>query len=136
MPNLEKLRDIFQHDVFACQMGAVIEAVDDGYARCTLDIRPDHMNAGNAVQGGVTFTLADFTFAIAANGSGQMTVSLDNHISYIAPAKGTRLIAEAKELHTTKRIAFYEVTVTDDLGTLVAVMQVNGYRKDVPIDVD
>ena len=37
-------------------------------ARCSLTLKPHHMNANNVPMGGAIFTLADFTCAVAANG--------------------------------------------------------------------
>ena len=45
-----------------------IEEVDDGYAKCSLEIQPHHLNAANTVMGGAIFTLADFAFAVATFG--------------------------------------------------------------------
>ena len=72
--------------------------------------------------------MADFACAIAANGcSEKNTVSQHASITFLAPAKGGRLIAEAycmREGHTT---SLYAVDVKDELGTYVAHATVNGY---------
>ena len=57
----------FMKDRFATENGAVIEEVDDHYAKCSLKIEDRHRNAMGAVMGGVYFTLADFALAVASN---------------------------------------------------------------------
>ena len=74
--------DLFSKDRFATESGAVIEEVDDHYAKCTLKLKASHRNAMGAVMGGVYFTLADFAFAVAANWQEIGTVSLQSDISY------------------------------------------------------
>ena len=76
MPTLEELRNRFQRDRFAMEvLGAEIEEAGPGRARCGLALRPCHMNANGTPMGGVIFTLADFAFAVAANGfSDRVTV--------------------------------------------------------------
>ena len=54
-PSEETIR-LFQNDRFATENGAVIEEVDDHYAKCSLKIEDRHRNAMGAVMGGVYFT--------------------------------------------------------------------------------
>ena len=58
---------MFEKDRFATDNGAVIDEVDDHYAKCSLKIEDRHRNAMGAVMGGVYFTLADFALAVASN---------------------------------------------------------------------
>ena len=60
---LEQIQKVFANDRFATDNGAVIEQVDEGYAKCWLEIQPHHLNAAGTVMGGAIFTLADFAFA-------------------------------------------------------------------------
>ena len=64
---LEQIQKVFANDRFATDNGAVIEQVDEGYAKCWLEIQPHHLNAAGTVMGGAIFTLADFAFAVASN---------------------------------------------------------------------
>ncbi len=66
----EKTVKLFENDRFATENGAVIEEVEEHYAKCSLKLGSRHRNAMGAVMGGVYFTLADFAFAVAANWQG------------------------------------------------------------------
>ena len=69
MPSLEELRERFREDRYATQLtGADILEAEPGRALVGLRLRPDHLNANQKVMGGAVFTLADFAFAVAANG--------------------------------------------------------------------
>ena len=130
MANLEAVRKWFQKDRFATEVcGIEILEAEQGHAVCEMKITDGHMNAGNVVQGGAIFTLGDFTYAIASNCGGTISVTLDNNISFLAPATGSFLRAEAVEASSTNRLCFYDVSITDEKNTLVAKMTVTGYKK-------
>lgn len=129
MPDLEDIRSRFQNDRFAMEVtGIVIDSAAPGKAVCSLVLEERHMNANHVPMGGVIFTLADFVCAIAANGcSGRNIVSQNVSITYLAPAKGKVLIAEASCLREGRTTALYAADVRDELGTYVAHATVNGY---------
>lgn len=128
MTELERVRKFFEGDVYATSAtGIVIEEIGDKWARCTLKLDSRHKNAANQVMGGVIFTLADFTFAVAANRSNDaVTVTTSSNISFIGTVKGDTLIAETRLLKDGRRSCFYEIDVKDDKGNLVAVVSTVG----------
>ncbi|MFA6856554.1 MAG: PaaI family thioesterase [Treponema sp.] len=120
----------FKDDRFAMQTTG-IEIVDVGsqYARCSLKIDERHLNAAGTVMGGVVFTLADFTFALASNPEGQWTVSVSSTIEYLNAAKGPVLYCEAKCLKNGRNVCFYEMTVTEENGKAIARVLTSGFKK-------
>lgn len=125
---LENVRMMFAADRFAIENGAVIEAIGDHTATCSLIITDSHRNAMGAVMGGVYFMLADFAFAVAANWEKMGCVSLRSDISFLGAAKGKKLIAKAICVKDGRTTACYRVDVTDDLGNLTATVTVTGYH--------
>ena len=81
--NWNKYKKIFSNDRFATDNGAVIEQVEEGYAKCWLEIQPHHLNAAGTVMGGAIFTLADFAFAVASNWNKPLHVSTTSQITYL-----------------------------------------------------
>ena len=79
--------------------------------------------------GGVHFVLADFTFAVATNWNGMGVVSLSSTINYLGRVKGNKLIAEAQCVKEGRSTLYYRITITDDLGSQVAEVGINGFRK-------
>jgi len=125
--DLEEARRFFAGDKYATEAtGCLIDEVGEKYARCSLTLEPKHRNAVGQVMGGVSFTLADFAFAVAANFHQPLTVSVSSSISHLGPVKGERLIAETRLVKDGKRNCFYEVDVTDDLGTPIALVTITG----------
>ena len=125
----EKTVRLFENDRFATENGAVIEEVDDHYARCTLRVEERHRNAMGAVMGGVYFTLADFAFAVAANWQEIGTVTLTTDIAYLGTAKGDRLTAEAVCVKNGRTTSYYRIEVKDEFGKLAAIVNTTGYKK-------
>ncbi len=122
MSDLEKIRNRFKNDHFATDTtGIVIDSAEPGKAVCSMTLEKRHMNENNVPMGGAVFTLADFVCAIAANGySEKNTVSQNVSITFLSPAKGKRLIAEASCLREGRTTALYTADVRDELGTYVA----------------
>jgi acyl-CoA thioesterase len=134
MEHIEEVRKLFGTDRFAMDAGIEILEADKNYAKCRMPITPKHTNAGGIVMGGATYTLADFTFAIASNTGQPATVTMDSHISFLSGAKGHELVAEAVCIKAGNKTCCYDVTITDDLCTKVAVVRFNGFRvSDKPL---
>lgn len=130
MTYLERARTHFAQDAFATQMmGIEIDAVDTGFAQCSLTLDERHLNAVGAVMGGVYFTLADFAFAVAANLDQPPTVSLSCQVSFLSPPKGDRLIATARCVRQGHSTCYYTVNVCDETEAIVAVVGVSGFIK-------
>lgn len=128
MGTLEEAREIFGKDRYATALtGIVIDEIGDDYAKCSMKLTADHRNAYGGVMGGAIYTLADFAFAVASNyGKDCATVSLTGQASFLSASKGTELIAEAKLIKDGKRNSFFEVSIVDDLGKLIAMVAFTG----------
>ena len=128
MKSLEEAREMFSKDLYATELsGCVIDEIGEDYAKCSLKLTDKHRNAYGGVMGGAIYTLADFAFAVASNyGKESATVSVVGQASFMSSTKGTVLFAEAKLLKDGRSNCFFEVTVTDDLNKLIAVVSFSG----------
>lgn len=129
MPTPDQIRARFAGDRFATEAaGAAIVEAEPGRAVCSMPVRPVHLNANSVPMGGAIFTLADFAFAVAANGhSDRMTVTQQVSVTFLSASRGHTLTAEAKCLKAGRTTCLYTVEVTDELGAQVAHLTVNGY---------
>lgn len=124
-------------DKFAALVGCKMEEISTGYARATLVVQKQHLNAGGICQGGVYFTLADFAMAAVMNSHQKLSFGIENNIVYLSSAKeGDNLIAEATEIYNHHKIPYVEVRVTNQNGQLLCVVTGLAYRKDVDMPVD
>jgi acyl-CoA thioesterase len=120
---------LVQNDRFAAYIGIEIVKVDIGYAVTQMEIKENHLNGVNIVQGGAIFTLADYAFAVASNSKGVATLGINANISYFKAPKGKLLTAEAKEISSSRKLCSYNVDVFDDNNDLVAKFNATGYIK-------
>jgi acyl-CoA thioesterase len=126
-----------QNDRFAANSGCLLEEIGDGYARATLQVTKEHLNAGGVCQGGAYFTLADIAIAAVMNSHGQLTFGIENNIVYVKSAKaGDRLTAIATEVMNHHKLPYVDVRITNQQGELCCVVTGMAYRKaaDLPID--
>jgi acyl-CoA thioesterase len=126
---MKEAEELLKKDLFARYIGIELLEVAKGYAKASMKIEDKHKNGVGTVQGGAIFTLADFTFAAAANSHGQVAVAINANISYPKAATEGTLKAEAFETSLNPKIATYTVTVTDDTADTVARFEGLAYRK-------
>jgi len=129
MENLQKYKEFFSNDKFATEATSCeILTAQENYAKVSMKIQPKHINGAGTVMGGAIFTLADFAFAVATNPCKPQTVTTTSQITYLSVAKGSTLYAETRLIKDGRSTCFYEIEVTDDLGTKVAFVTVSGMK--------
>ncbi len=119
----------FKRDKFAGHAGIELESIAPGQAKVKCEVQEHHLNGVKCVHGGMLFTLADMAFAAAANSHGRLAVALNASISFVKPARGKTISAEAKEVSRSGRHAVYEVRIADENGDTVSVFQGMAYVK-------
>ncbi len=113
----------FEKDNFAAHCGIEIIDVSQGHARVKMEIKDFHLNGLGITHGGAIFTLADFAFALASNSYGKTALAINATISFFRAVSSGALFAEAQEISRTRRLATYEIKVTDKTNELVALFQ-------------
>jgi acyl-CoA thioesterase len=115
---------MYATDAASQALGMVLEEVRPGYARMRMTVRADMLNGHGIMHGGLTFTLADSTFAFACNSYNINTVASGCSIEFLRPVQlGEVLVAEAHEAVLQGRYGVYDVTVRGTDSTLVAVFR-------------
>ncbi len=134
--DMDKLKEFFKNDTLAQTMG--IEIVQASFEKtvCKMEVSDNFLNAKGGVHGGTIYSLADYTFAIASNLGGKLSVTLDAQVTYFRPAKDRTLLATANLISSTKHTCNYNISVTDGENRLIATVIVNGYRNDIDINFD
>lgn len=128
LETIEQVREFFEKDRYATVSGARILEVGDRFAKCSMKLTDMHRNAVGGIMGGVYFTLADFTFAVATNWQGTPTVSLNANIAFLAAAKGEELIASARCIKDGKTTCFYEVEILDENENHLVTVTITGFK--------
>ena len=120
MTKLEEAQAFFAGDRFATENGAVIDEIGADYAVCSMKITPHHLNAAGRVMGGAVFMLADFAFAVASNFGHPADVTTTSQITFLRASQGKMLYARSQEVRRGRTTVYYETSVTDDTGALIA----------------
>jgi len=95
-------------------LGIRMLSYGDGFAECSIELQPHHLNTGGRVHGGVLTSLADTAAGVAVRSirpEGKLTATTDLGISFIRPPKGAELLAKAKVLHAGRQLYRVEVEV-------------------------
>ncbi len=128
-PTAEELNEFFKHDTYAYQQtGCRIVEAWRGHSVAEMVIEKHHLNAENRVMGGAIFTLADYAFAAATMCGQASSVSLSSTIEFMSSTSAKKLIATCDLDKTGRRVGFYTVLVTDDLGVKVAKVTATCYH--------
>jgi acyl-CoA thioesterase len=116
-------------DPFAQLVGVKVEEAKDSYARTSLTVKKEHCNAVGRTHGGVLFTLADETFAVAVHARGLHAFALEIKINdFEATRVGDVLSAEATPVDVRTRVSLWNVDVTNQKGQKIAQAQGLAYH--------
>lgn len=128
---MEKTLEFFrQNDHFARHCGIELLEAKPGWSRAKMEIQSFHLNGAKTVHGGAIFSLADFTFAVAANSQGKLALAISTNTSFVKAAYSGTLYAEAKELSLNSKLGTYQVTISDDKKQLIAQFHGTAFRKE------
>lgn len=127
---------MYENDAFSQWLG--IERVDDGegFSHVRMTVREEMSNGFGVTHGGITYSLADSALAFACNSYGMHAMSIETSISHVKRVMpGDVLMAKAVEKSKTKRLAVYDIEVTNQENTVVALFKGMVYRSDKEWDV-
>lgn len=117
-------------DKFAAHLGAETLEVRPGYAKTKMKVQEHFLNGLHILHGGVIFSLADYTFALAANADASVGVAVNADIHFIKSAgMGDEIFAEIKEVSRSRRLGTYHGAVSNQHGAILAQFQAMAYFK-------
>lgn len=121
----ERTAEIIEREDRASRwLGMKLLEVRPGYARLAMRVSGEMVNGQKACHGGLIFSLADSSFGFACNSHNQHALAASCSIDFLAPAAlGDELTAEANETAHSGRTRIYDVRVTNQAGTLIAVFR-------------
>ena len=100
-------------------LGMRAEEIREGYARFSMDIRPEFLQGAGIMQGGLSIAFSSETAAHAvmttlAPGENLTTIELKNN--FLSMGSRGRLIAEATVFKRGRRLVIVDCIVRDDQG--------------------
>lgn len=122
-PN-EVAESMYSRDRASQWLGLKIVYVREGYAQMTMEVKSHMANGHDLGHGGLTFALADSTFAFACNSYNINAVAAACSIEFLAPTRvGDVLTATAQEQALNGRNGVYDVRVTNQRNEVVALFR-------------
>ncbi len=123
-PNEIVQTGMYENDAFSKWLGIELINISRGYAKIKMTVREEMTNGFNIAHGGITYSLADSAFAFASNSWGEQAVSIETSISHTKPVQiDDVLTAETSMKNKSKRLAIYNVTVTNQDEKVVALFK-------------
>ncbi len=120
---------LLSRDPFGQWLGLELGEVRVGYCQLRFRVRADMLNGFGALHGGVAFSAADSAFALACNTHGRQSVGLTATMDYLEAGRlGDVLLVEAREESLKEKVSVYQLRITNQLGTLLAMFKGTAYR--------
>ena len=115
---------MYRDDRCSQMLGMTVDESRPGYARLNMRVRKEMLNSYGNCHGGMIFTLADSAFAHACNTRNHVSVAVSCQVEFlVAVTAGQILIAEAVEQYLQGKNGVYDVRVTSNDDTLVALFR-------------
>ena len=128
--NIAYAREIVAKDPMASFLGIEVEEIRRAYARLSVVIKPEYLNALDRAHGMILSAMIDQGAAVAANSMEDDVLLVELKINYLASASaGERITAEAKPIDIKKALSLWVVEVHNASGTLIATGQALGYHR-------
>lgn len=125
----EVVQAMVARDEFSRWLGIQVVDIAPRRSTCRMTVRREMVNGFGVTHGGIAFALADSAFAFACNTGGQVTVSIENSVTYPAPVQvGDVLTAVAREDAASGRLGYYSAEVRNQHGVIVALFRGTAFR--------
>lgn len=123
-------KDVVAKDPMATFLGIETDEVFAGYARCSVTIKPDYLNAVERAHGAIIYAVLDQALAVVANSTGNIAVSLSINVNYISSAiDGEKIFAEAIPVNAGNKVSFWKLEVRGMSDKIIATGNGVAYHK-------
>ena len=125
------VRGMLAKDAFSEWLGLEVLEIAPGRSTVRMKVRPEMVNGFGVTHGGIAYSLADSALAFAANTNGNVTMAIENSISYPRRIEvGDVVTAVAEEESATKKLGFYRVIVRNQNDVVVSTFRGTVFRTE------
>lgn len=118
---VDKLRSRAKGEPIASFLNMKLLELSAGYAKVTIQLKPEYQNFNGLIFGGVVMSVADQAFAYASNSLAYPSLASQFNIHFITGAGvDDELTAECRVVRSGRRVGISEMTVTNQEGKLIA----------------
>ena len=136
MPTLSKTHLPLQITGFDALYGLEILSLGDEEATAQVAVRPDVLQPGGLVHGGVYASIAEsltsFATWKAVSQEGKSAQGLSNQTSFLRPILSGTIHATARRRHRGRTTWVWEVDITDDEGRVCALVRMTVAVREAP----
>ncbi len=136
MPPLSKTHLPLQITGFDALYGLEILSLGEEEATAQVPVRPDVLQPGGLVHGGVYATIAEsltsFATWKAVSAEGKSAQGLSNQTSFLRPILSGTIHATARRRHRGRTTWVWEVDITDDEGRVCALVRMTVAVREAP----
>ena len=103
----------------------------EGFARLEMQMRPDHRNTVGFLHGGVISSLLDIAGAVAGSygiADEVVSITINQNCTYMAPHRGTTVIAEGELIRRTTSMFFSQSKLMDPGNNLLCATAMGTYK--------
>jgi acyl-CoA thioesterase len=119
--NVENLRAKAEEEQIASFLNMRLLELSPGYAKVSMNLRPEYTNFNGLIFGGIIMSLADQAFAYASNTVVIPNVASQFNIHFVAGAGvDDELVAECRVFKRGRRVCISEMSVSNQDGKLIA----------------
>ena len=116
-------------------LGIQVEEVRHAYARLSLRITPQYLNALDRAHGMAICSVIDQAVAVASNATEYEALIVELKVNFLdAVAEGDKITAEASPLDLKRKLGLWQVEVKDSSGHRVAMAQALAYNRPKKLD--
>lgn len=120
MSPIEELKDRFDNSAYARFFGMKLSTLEHGYARVELSLKPEFLNWGKLVHGGVISSLLDQAFGCSLNTLEYNYVAVQLSINFIKAVRAGEVYAVSRVIQAGKRLGVAELSAFDSSDNLIA----------------
>ena len=139
MPLLSKTHFPLQITGFDALYGLEVVALGEDEATARVAVRPELLQPGGPVHGGVYASIAESLASIATgkavSAEGKRAQGLSNQTSFLRPILAGTIHATARRRHRGRTTWVWEVGITDDEGRPCALVRMTVAVRDTPSGV-
>ncbi len=123
-------KEVVGNDPMARFLGITVDEAAEGYARCSVTITSDYLNAVERAHGAIIYSVIDQALAVASNSTGVIALSLNVNVNYISSAMaGEKIFAEAVPVNMGKKVSVWKIDVRGGGDKLIASAEGLAYHK-------
>lgn len=129
--HVEYAIEVVARDPMATFLGIQVQEVKPAYARLSLRIKPQYLNALDRAHGIAISSVIDQAVAVAANSTEYQALVVELKINFLGPvAPDDTITAEAKPLDMKRKLSLWQIEVKDSGGNRVALAQALAYHRE------